>query len=250
MNDYLTTLAVILRAMDYKEADQLLTVYTRTKGKITVLAKGIKKNASKLRGSLQLFSLTELTLVFGKTFPIVINAQYENNFAVIRSDFTRMSYASYYAELLDQLLVSDEQDETLFLLIVQTMNLLSYIDPWLATKVLEIRLLAHLGYTMELSRCQICAQPIDIRQPVHGINGGIVCPHCLTKEAMSTVLLNTESITLLKALSALPFLLMDYLAFSSEAPKQLDDYLDLQLAYILDKPLKTRRFLRNIIKSV
>ena len=38
---------------------------------------------------------------------------------MIRSDFTRMSYASYYAELLDQLLVSDEQDETLFLLIVQ-----------------------------------------------------------------------------------------------------------------------------------
>ena len=60
LNDYLTTPAVILRAMDYKEADQLLTVYTRTKGKITVLAKGIKKNASKLRGILQLFSLTEI----------------------------------------------------------------------------------------------------------------------------------------------------------------------------------------------
>ena len=56
VSDYVSTVALVLRAKDYKEADQLLTVYTKAKGKMTVLAKGVKKNSSKLRGGLQLFT--------------------------------------------------------------------------------------------------------------------------------------------------------------------------------------------------
>ena len=43
VSDYVSTAALVLRAKDYKEADQLLTVYTKAKGKMTVLAKGVKK---------------------------------------------------------------------------------------------------------------------------------------------------------------------------------------------------------------
>ena len=59
LSQYISTNALILKAKDYKEADQLLTVYTQSSGKLTVLAKGLKKNQSKLRGSLQIFRSEE-----------------------------------------------------------------------------------------------------------------------------------------------------------------------------------------------
>ena len=40
---------IVLRSRDYKEADQLVTIYTRELGKVTVQARGVKKTASKLR---------------------------------------------------------------------------------------------------------------------------------------------------------------------------------------------------------
>lgn len=43
---------IVLRSRDYKEADQLVTIYTRELGKVTVQARGVKKTASKLRSGL------------------------------------------------------------------------------------------------------------------------------------------------------------------------------------------------------
>ena len=49
MADYFSTEGLILRAQDYKETDQLLTIYTIERGKIKALVKGVKKTTSKLR---------------------------------------------------------------------------------------------------------------------------------------------------------------------------------------------------------
>ena len=119
MEQYQQVNGIILRSRDYKEADQLLTVYTREQGKLTVQARGVKKTTSKLRSGILLFSHTDLVLTAGKGFPIVTGAATVTAFASLRSDFARMSYASYGAELLDQVLVEGQPDEQLFLLILQ-----------------------------------------------------------------------------------------------------------------------------------
>ena len=56
-----------------------------------------------------------------------------------------MSYASYAAELLDQVIADSQPDEALFRLILQSMYLLEHISPWLAVRHLELRLLALQG---------------------------------------------------------------------------------------------------------
>ena len=50
MEQYQRLNAIILRSRDYKEADQLLTIYTREQGKMTVQVRGVKKTNSKLPG--------------------------------------------------------------------------------------------------------------------------------------------------------------------------------------------------------
>ena len=247
VTEYLSTAALVLRAQDYKEADQLLTVYTKAKGKMTVLAKGVKKNSSKLRGGLQLFGQTALTLTIGKGIPVVINAESMDIFPAIRADLTRISYAGYCAELLDRLLVSDEYDDAVFRLILQSMNLLSYIDPWIAAKTLEIRLLDILGYAPNLEYCQECGQLLRPGEKRLGTIGGVVCLDCgQGRPPGQTMPLEAEAVTLYQALRQLSLTQLGHIYASQTARRQLEAYLDQQIDAVVDQPLKTRQFLRSM----
>lgn len=175
MEQYQQVNGLILRSRDYKEADQLLTVYTREQGKITVQARGVKKTASKLRSGILLFSQTDLVLTAGKGFPVVTGAAAVTMFSALRSDFMRMSYASYAAELIDQVVSDGQPDEDLYRLVLQTFYLLEHIDPWLAVRNLEVRLLEQQGYALQLGHCLYCGASLRGEQH-RGVYGGLLCP--------------------------------------------------------------------------
>ena len=235
---------IVLRSKDYKEADQLLTVYTRELGKVTVQARGVKKTSSKLRSGILLFSHTNLVLTAGKAFPIVTGAATESAFPELRSDFTRMSYASYAAELLDQVIADSQPDEALFLLVLQTMHLLEHIDPWLAVRHLEVRLLEQQGYQLQLGHCMRCGAPLTGEQ-YHGIQGGLLCGLCGRSELGGTML-TREALTVLNALDYVPMHRLGWVYVSQEGRQSLEQYLELQLQQMLNWRLKSRDFLKQM----
>ena len=62
----LRTPALILRRTNYGEADRILNLIT-PKGKISAIAKGVRKEKSKLAGGIEMFSLSDLTIHLGKS---------------------------------------------------------------------------------------------------------------------------------------------------------------------------------------
>lgn len=62
----LVTRAIILRRTDYNEADRILTLLTPSYGKLSLLAKGVRKIKSKLAGGIELFSVSEITFIKGR----------------------------------------------------------------------------------------------------------------------------------------------------------------------------------------
>ena len=60
------TLAYVLRRTNFGEADRILNLIT-PEGKMSAIAKGVRKEKSKLAGGVEMFSLTELNLHFGKS---------------------------------------------------------------------------------------------------------------------------------------------------------------------------------------
>ncbi len=244
MEQYQHVNGIILRSKDYKEANQLLTVYTREQGKITVQARGVKKTASKLRSGILLFSHTNLVLTAGKVFPIVTGASTETAFPSLRSDFTRMSYASYAAELLDQVIADSEPDEQLFLLALQTMYLLEHIDPWLAVRHLEVRLLELQGYGLQLEACSRCGAVLR-GERFYGVQGGILCSQCSHGEQGGSPL-TQEALTVLKAFDHIPTHKLGWMYVSKEGRQSLEPYLELQLQQVLSWRLKSRDFLHQM----
>jgi DNA repair protein RecO (recombination protein O) len=62
----LVTPAIILSRTDYGEADRILTLLTPEYGKITLMAKGVRRIKSKLAGGIELFSVSEITFIKGR----------------------------------------------------------------------------------------------------------------------------------------------------------------------------------------
>lgn len=65
MNQTITS-AIVLSRTNYQEADRILTLLTPNHGKISVLAKGVRRSKSKMAGGVELFSVSEIGFIRGK----------------------------------------------------------------------------------------------------------------------------------------------------------------------------------------
>lgn len=61
-----STKAIVLRRTNYGEADRIITMITPEQGKITLIAKGVRKPKSKLAGGIELFSVSDITYMEGR----------------------------------------------------------------------------------------------------------------------------------------------------------------------------------------
>ena len=80
------TSGFILKKVDRKETDQLLTIYTKDFGKLEILAKAIRKISSKLKSGAEIFYLSEIEFIQGKTRKTLTDAILIEKFENLRKD--------------------------------------------------------------------------------------------------------------------------------------------------------------------
>src|SRR5437667_11388188 len=66
--------AVVLRKLDYGEADRIYTLLTRSHGKVGAIAKGVRKSTSRLAAALQLFARIDVLLASGRNLDVIAQA--------------------------------------------------------------------------------------------------------------------------------------------------------------------------------
>ncbi|MFZ2189930.1 MAG: DNA repair protein RecO [Candidatus Magasanikiibacteriota bacterium] len=106
--------AIVLSRRDFREADQIISLYTLEKGKMEILARGIKKITSKNSAHLEPFSLVEAEIIFGKELNYLGAVQPINYFVNIRRDLQKSLAAGFLVSTLDKLLHEGERDERIF----------------------------------------------------------------------------------------------------------------------------------------
>ena len=95
--------AIVLKRVDFGEADRLLTLYSREKGKIKAIAKGARKPQSRKTGHVELFMRSDMFFAVGRDLAIITQAEMVDGYAGLRGDLVRTTYAAYAAELLEGL---------------------------------------------------------------------------------------------------------------------------------------------------
>lgn len=97
---YITTRALVLREVKYKEADKILTILTEDEGKMTVSARAVMRNGSKIAAGCQLLTFSEMTLYENRGKWFVREAQPVEQFLGLREDIGKLALATYFARNL------------------------------------------------------------------------------------------------------------------------------------------------------
>lgn len=142
----LTSEGIIIGRKNFGEADRILTIITPYKGKISVLAKGVRRITSRRAGNVELMNRVKIHIFQGKGMKILTEAESIDTFPKIKSNLTRSSYGSYILELIGRLLPEDQSNPEAFKLLLTVLTLLNEDPRQLWLRAFEVKLLTCLGY--------------------------------------------------------------------------------------------------------
>ncbi len=244
------TRGFILRQRDYRDSDKLLSIFTEQKGKITAVAKGIKKPKSSLRACTQPFCHAYLHLNQGRDMDLLTQGKLLDFYANSRSDLERSLYCIYLMELLDKSLLENIPLPGLYQALLQVLAAINEqgLNP-LFIRYFEVRLLSSLGYKPVLSRCLSCEQKAGAGFHFSLSEGGLICPAC-QRDSQDAVHVNGETLGLLRLLSEGSFQTLPRVKASPGGLKELENLLEKYLEYHLDRRFKLKNTIRLLKKTI
>lgn len=157
--------AVVLRTMRYGETSRIVTLFTRDRGKLGVLARGARAAKSRFGSTVQPLACVEAVLSWKdtRTLQTLREASHLRRFPLLSSDLDRLSAALRMAELVHALLGDEEAAPALFDLFVATLDGLDAPETHATNALLffELRMAGLLGFRPRFTREAVAELPED-----------------------------------------------------------------------------------------
>jgi DNA repair protein RecO (recombination protein O) len=236
---------VVLRKLDYGEADRIFTLLTRDHGKVGAIAKGVRRVNSKLAAALELYSQVDVLLAHGRNLDVVAEARRAGEAPRLDADIERTSRAALVVELAERICEDRHPLEGLYDLTVNALDGLA-VDPeprraaaWFLARALDL-----MGYAPQLTACARCERLLAPEPaPFDAAAGGFVCSSCADPAAPAVPV---AAIKVLRVMFAPDAGLYGRLKLDAGIMDEVEDVLADQLEYHLDRRLNSLRFLRRL----
>jgi DNA repair protein RecO (recombination protein O) len=150
---------VVLRTHKLGEADRIVTLLTRGRGKVRAVAKGVRKTKSRFGGRLEPPCHVDLLLYEGRELDIVSQADTLDHFRAIRDDLDRLGRAVSMLEAADQLALERQANPQLYDMLVGALRTLSRQDGRLVVAGFFLKVLALEGFGPQMDACVVCGSP-------------------------------------------------------------------------------------------
>jgi DNA repair protein RecO (recombination protein O) len=178
--------AIVLSRKNFRENDQLVSLFTLEHGIIKAVAPGVKKILSKNASHLEPCSLINVDVLPGREISKIITAIPINIFIGLRADFFKSMMAQYSAKIIEILLQENEKDEGAFNLFNDFLIFLSNIKNVhiVVFDSFAMKLISLIGFLPQLESCVECESDRDLE--VFGFaEGGALCRSCMSKKIIS-----------------------------------------------------------------
>ncbi len=175
------TEAVVLRSMRYGEADRILHVYTPHRGRVSAIAKGVRRTRSRFGGRLEPFFRLQIEMHEGRgELLTVTGAQTVDGHPSLREDAGALDAAARACDAVGRLFETSEPHPGVFNLLCRKLSLLDR-DPAGATRAsalaFRLKLLVAAGLAPQLGACACCGEREHL-VGFSGAAGGVVCSSC------------------------------------------------------------------------
>ncbi len=155
---YIKTEAIVLREVEFNDADKLLDLLTKDRGLLTVKAKGVRKSNSTMKSACQLLTLAEFTLADYRGKLSVQEAQPLEQFRGLREDLELLALGSYFAQASGAVAQEDVPNPELLSLLCNALYALATLKKpqALVKAAFELRLACLAGFSPDLTACAVC----------------------------------------------------------------------------------------------
>ena len=179
------TEGIVLRSLRYGEADRILHVYTPERGRVSAIAKGVRKTRSRFGGRLEPFFRLRLVLHEGRSdLMTVTSVETVEAFPRLRADGPALDAAARACDAVARLFDAAEPSAPVFHLLANELALLDAAAGTPATHAthanqlaFRLKLLLAAGLAPQLAACANCGEP-DHLVAFSGAAGGVVCSAC------------------------------------------------------------------------
>ncbi len=163
---YIVTKGVVLRETETKEADKILTLLTADRGKISVIARGVRRKSCKYAACAQQMVYSEWTLYQKGEWYYANEGATAELFNGLRTNLEALALGCYFAELTETVTAPEVPAGALLPHLLNGLYALSALQkpPALVKPAFEIKLLCLAGYEPLADSCAYCGRP-DPEQP-------------------------------------------------------------------------------------
>ena len=170
--------AIILRTYPLREADLLVTLFTRREGKVRGVARSAKKSKRRFGGALE--PLTYVRAFYadreGQELTQLDSCEVLESPLASEVSYARAVALGHVAEVLDELLPDREANDAVFRLALSVLAGLRGSDIWLPVTYFDLWMTRLMGYLPDFSECMACGRTLNgNRAFFHALADGLMC---------------------------------------------------------------------------
>lgn len=234
---------IMLRKREVGETDRFYTFFSREQGKVTAIAKGVRKAEAKLASSLETATLSEIMVARTRGAGKITGAVLEESYPAVHRSYDIIREITRFFADVDRLVEPEEKDEALFTLLRSYLDTAERIasegtpihQARLLTEATYYQLFALLGYRLELRTCVVSQERLRSGEKFYlsfeagGITSGPHVREVRDAQPVSENAIKTLRLMARETLPQIPKLILD--------DKTLDELSRIRVGY--------RRFIRE-----
>ena len=176
--------AINLKSYPLSESDKIVVMYSKEKGLIKGVAKGVKKPKSKLGARMDSLVANRLMLHKGRNMSTICQAEALNTFSKSRKDVDKLFYSIYLSELVSAFGVEDDPSSAeVYNLFYKALERISEAkdkkEILIAVIKFQMKLMLVAGFGIELDSCLCCREQILNDDMYFSTQmGGVICKDC------------------------------------------------------------------------
>jgi DNA repair protein RecO (recombination protein O) len=179
---------IVLRRRNLGEADRLVTVLSRDRGKLTAVARGARRPRSRLGGRLEPCTRFRALMVEGRTLDLISQVEVLDARVAVRADLDRMAAAAVVLELTDRALADRHAHPDVYRLLGSALDLVGSGQERLSWLWYAARLLVATGHRPWVVRCIGCGRRLTGAVAWSVALGGGLHERCRVRDARASPL--------------------------------------------------------------
>lgn len=144
---YVRTEGIIIKRRNFGEADRIVTIYTKDYGKLTAIAKGVRRPRSKKAGHLELGNWCKVFIAKGKNLDLLTEVELKKAFGISEFSEEKTNKIYHLLEIIESLTPDAEKNYVVYSNLLNFLKMIDQNEDFnLISSVFKVKILSNLGY--------------------------------------------------------------------------------------------------------